>query len=63
MQSLTRFMKHLHKVRQFTSPSDMVYVACACLNVFYEYSVQSLDVAAAIIYDEFLGDVKHYLNT
>jgi len=50
MQSMDHFMKHSHGLRRLGSAAtDIAYVACGRYDAFYEYGLNSWDVAAGII--------------
>lgn len=48
MNTMTYFMKNSHGIRRLGSAAiDMAYLACGRFEAFYEYGLQSWDVAAA----------------
>ncbi len=50
MKSLQYFIENTHGVRRFgTAATDLVYVACGRFEAYYEYGLQSWDVAAGTL--------------
>jgi len=50
MQSFKYFLRHSHGLRRLGSAAtDIVYVACGRVEAFYEYGLNSWDVAAAAL--------------
>lgn len=56
MESLDYFMRNSHGARRIGSAAvDLAYVACGRFEAFYEYSLQSYDVAAGALIVERAG--------
>ena len=64
MKSLQYFIENTHGVRRFgTAATDLAYVACGRFEAYYEYGLQSWDVAAgALIVKEAGGQVADFLG-
>ena len=62
MKSLKYFIENTHGVRRFgTAATDLAYVACGRFEAYYEYGLQSWDVAAgALIVQEAGGKVSDF---
>jgi len=64
MKSLQYFIENTHGVRRFgTAATDLAYVACGRFEAYYEYGLQSWDVAAgSLIVKEAGGKVSDFLG-
>ena len=62
MKSLQYFIENTHGVRRFgTAATDLAYVACGRFEAYYEYGLQSWDVAAgSLIVKEAGGKISDF---